>query len=412
METFLKFVRGFMGRRVVHEGGLRKEFGIFQEFGERQAGVGVMRAQIRGKQGWWEYVKGRRCMRENGETKTIVYVVMREVWISHTSESRGATERRLLDFLANATLLLTLKLVVEQEESLLIGLGSTNNSEHALASFVMRGLGDGDLGTRKTADFCDLRTGTADDATHHVGGNRDILGANVATNGVWSGRGGSRRGGDGGSDSRRWGSFAVGSGRSAVSTGTKYGRGGESSSSRGWALGLGTGGTSFSSRMVEDCANSALPIFEKATTNLFDGTADTFSSTLYLNDSFRRLGKHILGCNHTSARSILNGFDLHALTSDDGTHEIVGDEEAEGGVGWRDDGGSRGSARRLRLEQLSDNERISFGDAFDWATDGQDTLMDTRNDFGNAGLDTRALTKFCDIFTSFSDNDASLLCGD
>ena len=87
----------------------------------------------------------------------------------------------LLELLpADSPLLLALKLVVQQKERFLVGLGSTNDGEHPLAGIVVRLLGNGDLGTRQTANLGNLGSIAADDASHHVARNGDVLGAQVA----------------------------------------------------------------------------------------------------------------------------------------------------------------------------------------------------------------------------------------
>lgn len=85
-----------------------------------------------------------------------------------------------------ASLLLALELVIEQEERLLVGLRRADNREHALASFVMRFLCDGDLGSRQASNLGDFGSIAANDTADHVGGDGDVLGAEV---GGWGRRG-------------------------------------------------------------------------------------------------------------------------------------------------------------------------------------------------------------------------------
>jgi hypothetical protein len=81
---------------------------------------------------------------------------------------------------SNPPLFLHFQLIVEQEESFLVGLGCTYDGEHPLTSLVVRGLSDADFGPGEAADFSDLGATAADDAAHHVRRNRDVLGSEVS----------------------------------------------------------------------------------------------------------------------------------------------------------------------------------------------------------------------------------------
>jgi len=50
-----------------------------------------------------------------------------------------------------------------------------------------------------------------------------------------------------------------------------------------------------------------------------------------------------------------------------------------------------------------------LGNALNRTGDTQDTLVDARYDFTDAGFDTRLLTEVGDIFTALADDDASVL---
>lgn len=50
-------------------------------------------------------------------------------------------------------------------------------------------------------------------------------------------------------------------------------------------------------------------------------------------DALGGLGEHFFAGDHTCARGVLDGFDFEAAAADDGTHEVVRDEQAERGVG-------------------------------------------------------------------------------
>src|SRR6266850_2550593 len=82
-----------------------------------------------------------------------------------------------LMFLPNPPLLLTFKLVIKQEEGLLICLWSTNDGEHALACLVVWCLGNGDPGAGEAPDLRNFGATTADDTTNHIGRYGNILGA-------------------------------------------------------------------------------------------------------------------------------------------------------------------------------------------------------------------------------------------
>ena len=87
-----------------------------------------------------------------------------------------------LVFLSVATdtpVLLALELVVKQEQCLLVRLGCANDGEHSLAGIIMGLLGNGYLRTRQTSNLGDLGPATTDDAANHVGGDGDVLGAEV-----------------------------------------------------------------------------------------------------------------------------------------------------------------------------------------------------------------------------------------
>jgi hypothetical protein len=51
---------------------------------------------------------------------------------------------------------------------------------------------------------------------------------------------------------------------------------------------------------------------------------------LDFDDALGGLGEHLLLRNHTNARGILNLLDLQALATNDGTHLVVRDEQADG----------------------------------------------------------------------------------
>lgn len=74
----------------------------------------------------------------------------------------------LLSLAPDPPLLLAFKLVVKQEKGFLVRFGRTNDSEHSLASLVMRGLSNGDFRAGQTTDFGNLCAAAANNATDHI----------------------------------------------------------------------------------------------------------------------------------------------------------------------------------------------------------------------------------------------------
>lgn len=284
----------------------------------------------------------------------------------------------LSHLLAHTALFLALKLVVEQEERLFVRLRRADNREHALASLIMRSLGDGDLRTRETTDLSDLGTASPNNAAHHVGGDGDVLGADVTADLSGSGRsasggragdssGGGRSGSRGGAGSNGRERRAICGGRHAISTENAVGgsaTGSTSESTSGgdtFAIGSDTRDDNAScargAGVVQHRSETTLPVFEQAATDLFDSTADALGSALDFDDAFSGLREHVLGSNHASTRCILDGLDLESLTADDGAHKVMGNEETQRCVGGGDDGGTTwGRGGSIRFKQLGDNE--------------------------------------------------------
>lgn len=92
----------------------------------------------------------------------------------------------------------------------------------------------------------------------------------------------------------------------------------------------------------KDCAESALPIFQQAFADFLDSATNSFGRALHLHNALRRLREHFLGSNHPCTRSILDSFYLESITTDDGTHQVVGDQEADGGMKGSRRGGRYG----------------------------------------------------------------------
>src|SRR6266404_4882675 len=94
-----------------------------------------------------------------------------------------------LMLLPDPPLLLTLQLIIEQEERLLVCLWSTDNGEHTLACLIVWRFGNGDLGARKTPDLSNFGATTADDASNHIRWYGDILSTEICgVSCCWRGR--------------------------------------------------------------------------------------------------------------------------------------------------------------------------------------------------------------------------------
>jgi len=174
--------------------------------------------------------------------------------------------------------------------------------------------------------------------------------------------------------------------------------------------GKDTGITS-SSRVVLDGSLSTFPVLEKAFADFEDGSFDGLDGTLNLDDTLGGLREHLLGSDHTSAGSVLNLLDLETGPADDGTHQVVGDEQTDRGESsdgrrWERRVGQRG------LEEETSNLAIGSSDTFDVTGSGEDTVLDSRDDFGNASLDTGSVTDRSDGGTGFTDDDTSFLGAD
>jgi hypothetical protein len=228
-----------------------------------------------------------------------------------------------------ASHLLSLEVLVQQIQSLLVGTGAAGDGEHTLASVVVGCLGDGDACARRLADLANLAAATANDAANHVGGNADVLRLQFnAILIVRRGRGpacciGSR-------------STGVRSGRRIAEVGTvasavvrASAQSSSSSATVGQSARSSTGLNPYSG-VVENGAVSTLVIIDQALANLPNGLLDAGWGTLYFDNALSRLGEHLLLCDHANARCVLDLLDLQALATDDGAHLVVGDEETNG----------------------------------------------------------------------------------
>lgn len=64
---------------------------------------------------------------------------------------------------------------------------------------------------------------------------------------------------------------------------------------------------------------------------------------------------------------------------------------------------------RSTLHQALSNNRISSGGSLQGTGDGQDTVMDTGNNFADASFDTSLVTQVSDIFTGLANDDTRFL---
>ena len=64
----------------------------------------------------------------------------------------------------------------------------------------------------------------------------------------------------------------------------------------------------------------------------------------------------------------------------------------------------RSVRKRERIEQKN------LGHSFYRASDGEDSLMNTRNNFADTSFDACLFSQIGDIFASFSDDDAGVFC--
>lgn len=217
--------------------------------------------------------------------------------------------------------LLGLEVLVQEVQSLLVGLSASHDGEHALSGLVVRGLCNRNPGSRASADLRDLSAAPANDAAHHVSRNADILRLDLfAVLG-----------------DKRVSTVDVGVGSSAVATGVVTEIGsvacpvvGTSAVSvvanRSLVQGPGTDGRA-NRRVVKNSASAALPVVDEALSDFPNRLLDALGSSLHFDDTFSRLGEHFLLSNHAHTGSVLDVLDFQALSSDNGTHLVVGNEE-------------------------------------------------------------------------------------
>lgn len=244
-------------------------------------------------------------------------------WSAAHLETRGIL---LLDLLT--TSLLCFEVLVQKVKRLLVRSGTTGDGEHTLASLIMRSLGDRDAGTRVLADVTDLSATAADDASNHVRGDADVLSLDLVTvliNSRWwrSGRHvGCRT------------AVVLPRGRCIREVGTVASTLERPRSTAHTASAAAVGERTSTcldanSRVVEDSTVATLSIVNQALADLPDGLLDAFGCALDFDDTLGGLGKHLLLSDHADTRVVLNLLDLETLATDDRTHLVVRDEEAD-----------------------------------------------------------------------------------
>lgn len=102
---------------------------------------------------------------------------------AHTSSSLAVRISTLCCSLRDlaSTHLFLLQVLVQEIQGLLIGLWTASDGEHALASIIVRCLGNGNACSGALSDLADLAASTTNDATNHVGRDADVLRLNVLT---------------------------------------------------------------------------------------------------------------------------------------------------------------------------------------------------------------------------------------
>jgi hypothetical protein len=128
-------------------------------------------------------------------------------------------------------------------------------------------------------------------------------------------------------------------------------------------------GVSSSSGVVLDGTLSSVPVLYQTLGDFENGSLDSLNSSLNFDDSLGRLGEHFLGGDHSCTRLVLDLLDLQTGSPNDGTHEVVRDQQSdrsEGANRWR----REGRVGQGSLEQKSCNLGESGSDTFDFSRDG------------------------------------------
>jgi hypothetical protein len=231
--------------------------------------------------------------------------------------------------------LLGLQVLVEKVQRRLVSLGTTHDGEHPFTSVIMRRLGNADSRARGLPDLRDLAAGAANDASHHVRRDRDVLSLDLLA--VLVVRGHTAVG-------STTLTVGVGSALEAARCGTLAEVGAVAGASHASVVVVATAavvhpaltqatlsaGLGAHNGVVEHGAGAALPVVDEAFADLPDGLLDALGAALDLNDTLGGLGKHLLLGHHADAGDVLDVLDLQTLTTDDRAHLVVGDEEFDG----------------------------------------------------------------------------------
>lgn len=254
--------------------------------------------------------------------------------------------------------------------------------------------------------------GDSHDTSDHVTGNGDVLGSEVGVVHVDGSFTLSPLASSSGESRRSGGDTSPAS--SPVSTkGTSAESSSDTSppdSTSGTSDGLSSkstsqdAGVSSSSRVVLDGTLSSVPVLYQTFGNLQNGSLDGLDSSLNFNDSLGRLRKHFLGSDHSSTGLILNLLDLQSGSTNDGTHEVVGDQQSNGGEG-ADRRRRKGGVGQGGLEQKSSDLGESGSDTFDLSRDGENSILNTSDDLGNTSLYTSSVSDLSNGSSAFTDDD-------
>lgn len=300
----------------------------------------------------------------------------------------------------------------------------------------MGDFGNGDPRARQSSDFRNLGTAFAaedkksatvkplivrllnsHDAAHHVAWNGDVLGSQVGVGsrwqrGAWSSRFWSAEGDAGSTDSSfstervahtRWEATSGNTGSPDTSGGTSHSLGSKTPGQHT--------GVSSRSRVVLDSSLSSLPVLQKTFGNLEHGSFDGINGTLYLDDTLGRLGKHLLGSDHSSTGGVLDLLDLGTSSTDDSSHQVVGDEKSDGGERsdwWR----RKGRVGKGGLEQKSSDLSVSSGDPFQLSGSREDSVLNARDHLGDTGFDASELTDVGNGRSTLANDDTGLFGAD
>lgn len=183
---------------------------------------------------------------------------------------------------------------------------------------------------------------------------------------------------------------------------------------------------SLRSGVVEDRSLAPVPVLDEALADLGNGETDALGGTRDLDDALGRLGEHLLARDHARARGVLDLTDLGSTLADHGTDEEVRDEKADrggrgrgrgdftlglGGDGVVEDGLGDESVGLSFVREVSLGRRrerkkgTHLGDTVDGSSNAEDSVRDTGDDLGDAGLDVGLGTEGGDGSSTATDDD-------